>query len=55
MNRNNLSEENARARITSQMPLREKRALADAVVDNNGYFEATKDQVRTILTNWNVL
>ncbi len=55
MNRNNLSEENARARIASQMPLREKRALADAVVDNNGDFEATKEQVRTILTNWNVL
>ena len=55
MNRNNLSEENARARIASQMPLREKRALADAVVDNNGDFEVTKEQVRTILTNWNVI
>lgn len=55
INRNNLSEKDARARIASQMPLKEKRALADAVVNNNGDFEETKNQVRSILMNWHVL
>ena len=55
MKRNNLSEKDALARIASQMPLKEKKALADAVVDNNGDLEETKEQVRQVLTNWNVL
>lgn len=55
MNRNNLSKKDALARIASQMPLREKRALADAVVNNNGDLAETKEQVRSILTNWHVL
>ena len=37
------------------MPLKEKKALAEAVVDNNGDLEETKEQVRRVLTNWNVL
>ena len=37
------------------MPLREKIGLADAVVNNNGDFEATKEQVQSILIKWNVL
>ena len=55
MARNSLSEDDAKARIASQMPLVEKKALADAVVDNNGDFEETKAQVRLILEKWNVL
>ena len=55
MARNSLSEEDAKARMASQMPLAEKKALADAVVDNNGKFEETKAQVRLILEKWNVL
>ena len=55
MKRNNLSEKDALARIALQMPLKEKKALADAVVDNNGDLEETKEQVRQVLTNWNVL
>lgn len=55
MKRNNLSEKDALARIASQMPLKEKKALAEAVVDNNGDLEETKEQVRQVLTNWNVL
>lgn len=55
MARNNLSESDALARISSQMPLREKIGLADAVVNNNGDFEATKEQVQSILIKWNVL
>ena len=55
MNRNNLSKSDAFARISSQMPLKEKKALADAVVDNNGDLEETKEQVRSVLMSWNVL
>ncbi len=55
MNRNNLSKSDAFARISSQMPLKEKKALADAVVDNNRDFEETKEQVRSVLMSWNVL
>lgn len=54
MIRNGYSEAEALARITSQMPLSEKRALADAVIDNNGDFEETKRQVKETLIGWNV-
>ena len=55
MNRNNLSEKDALARIASQMPLKDKRALADAVVNNNEDLEDTKEQVRKVLIEWNAL
>jgi dephospho-CoA kinase len=40
-----LSEERARAIIGSQMPIEEKRRLADHVIDNGGSQEATREQV----------
>lgn len=55
MKRNNLSEEDALARIASQMSLIEKQPLADAVVHNNGDLEETKEQVRFVLTDWGIL
>ncbi|MDQ0220093.1 dephospho-CoA kinase [Peribacillus cavernae] len=54
MKRNDYSEAEALARIASQMPLSEKKALADAVIDNNGDFEDTILQVRQVLLDWNV-
>lgn len=42
MARNGLSEKEAQMRIRAQMPLSEKKALADAVLDNNGSLEETK-------------
>lgn len=54
MKRNGYSKAEALARITSQMPLSEKKALADAVIDNNGHFEETKRQVKETLLVWNV-
>ncbi|MFJ8255809.1 dephospho-CoA kinase [Peribacillus asahii] len=54
MKRNDLSESEALARIHSQMPLVEKKALADAVVDNNGGLEETKQQVLAILKQWDI-
>lgn len=55
MERNNLSEEEALARIRSQMPLSEKRALADEMIDNNGSIEDSRRQLMLILDKWNVL
>lgn len=55
MQRNQLSEKEAMARIRSQMPLREKKALADAVIDNNGRIEETEKQLWDILRKWNAI
>ncbi|UOE54646.1 dephospho-CoA kinase [Bacillus sp. CMF12] len=55
MQRNQLSEKEAMARIHSQMPLREKKALADAVIDNNGRIEETEKQLWDILRKWNAI
>ncbi|MGE6719229.1 dephospho-CoA kinase [Peribacillus frigoritolerans] len=55
MNRNGLSETEALARINSQMPFADKKALADAVIDNNGDINETKRQVKAILSEWYVI
>lgn len=55
MARNRLTRDEAQARIASQMPLKDKKALADAVVDNNGSIEETKKQVWGILKKWNAI
>lgn len=55
MSRNQLIESEAMARIQSQMPLIEKIKLADAVIDNNGTTDDTKEQLLKILIDWKVL
>ena len=55
MDRNQLSKEEALARISTQLPISLKEQGADAVVYNNSTFEETKKQLETILKNWNVL
>lgn len=55
MERNQLSEEEALARISSQLPLSEKEKGADAVIDNNGTVEETREQLDTVLRNWGVI
>jgi dephospho-CoA kinase len=52
--RNNLSVEDAEARIRSQMPLSEKIKLADAVIDNNGSIADTKKQLLEILAQFGI-
>ena len=52
MERNNLSREEAEARIKSQMPLSDKVALADEIINNNGSINETKKQLMDILINW---
>ncbi len=53
MERNQLSIEEALARIKSQMPLVDKIRLADAVISNNGKIEETEAQLFEILNKWN--
>ncbi|WP_110927189.1 dephospho-CoA kinase [Bacillus massiliglaciei] len=55
MKRNGFTKEEAEARIRSQMPLADKKKLADEVVNNNGEFKETASQIRAILEKWNVL
>lgn len=54
MSRNNLSKEEAEARIKSQLPLSEKEKGADAVIYNNGSIEESKKQLEAILKLWDV-
>ncbi|MDQ6599897.1 dephospho-CoA kinase [Bacillus salipaludis] len=52
MERNQLSKDEAEARIHSQMPLAEKVKLADAVLNNNGTLIETKKQLLEVLDKW---
>lgn len=52
MERNNFSEQEAKARMSSQLPLRKKATLADAVIDNNGSVEETEQQLERLIENW---
>ena len=55
MKRNDFSEEEATARIQSQMPLEEKVKRADEVINNDGTIMETKTQLEVILKNWNII
>nr|WP_156040089.1 dephospho-CoA kinase [Alicyclobacillus macrosporangiidus] len=48
MARNGLDEAEAMARIRAQMPMEEKRRMADYVIDNGGTLEETRAQVVTL-------
>ncbi|MGG3450777.1 dephospho-CoA kinase [Domibacillus aminovorans] len=50
MERNNYLEEEAKARIQSQMPIDEKRARADDIINNNGTIDETENQVNKWIT-----
>lgn len=49
MNRNGYSLEEAKKRVASQLPLAEKRQLADRVIDNNSSLENTYQQIRGLM------
>lgn len=53
MTRDNLTKEEALARIRSQMPLEEKCRRADAVIHTDGPIPATQRQVRRLLASPN--
>jgi dephospho-CoA kinase len=46
-----MAEADARARIAAQMPIDDKRALADIVIDNSGDLGATRRQVESVWTD----
>ncbi|GKV66874.1 MULTISPECIES: dephospho-CoA kinase [unclassified Sporosarcina] len=52
MARNKLSDEEADARIASQLDLETKEQGADAVIHNNGTIEETEQQLNRILASW---
>jgi dephospho-CoA kinase len=52
MARQGLCQEDALARIRAQMPLDEKRALSDEVIENDGDWEETQRQVRALYESW---
>jgi dephospho-CoA kinase len=54
MSRNELTEQEAAARIKSQIPLKDKVALSDEVIDNNGSLGNTKNQLLDILNKWHI-
>lgn len=49
MRRDGCSREQALRRVRAQMPLAEKRALADHVIENDGSLEETRRQVRALV------
>ncbi len=53
MRRNGYSAEEADKRLASQMPLSEKKAMADVIIDNNGSLGQTMLQVHEVLINLN--
>lgn len=54
MERDGSTKEAALQRIQSQIPVKEKEKMADAVIDNNGTKEASYKQLEDILTAWNI-
>lgn len=54
MERNGFTEEEALQRIDAQLPVKEKAALADVVIDNNGSKQDSFDQLQHILDRWHV-
>lgn len=50
MERDGATREEAQARVRAQMPIEEKRRLADHVIDNSGSLDATRRQVRALFT-----
>ncbi|MFC4022569.1 dephospho-CoA kinase [Oceanobacillus longus] len=55
MERDQYTAEEAIKRIQSQIPLKEKVKLADAVIDNNGSKSSSYEQLEKLLKNWTVL
>ncbi|MBS4173785.1 dephospho-CoA kinase [Bacillus sp. FJAT-49736] len=54
MERNGFTEEEAKARISAQLPLKNKIDLADVVIYNNGDLEETETQLNKLINSWNL-
>lgn len=55
MERDHSTEEEAKQRIQSQMPIHEKVELADVVIDNNGSKDHSYQQLENILKKWGII
>ena len=55
ISRDQSGEEQARARISSQIPIDQKVDRADGVIYNNGSTEESKQQLHQIFINWDVM
>jgi len=55
MERDGYSEREAKGRIQVQMPVKDKAALADAVINNNGGKHETYEQLQKILQDWEII
>lgn len=54
ISRDGFSETEAKQRVNSQLPLKDKVLLADAVIDNNGTIRQSFSQLKMILASWNI-
>lgn len=54
MERNQLTELAAKQRIASQLPMSQKKAYADLVIDNNGDLQALETQIHKVLQDLEV-
>lgn len=52
MERNSYTYEEAKVRIDAQLPLDEKKKLADAVLDNNNTTKQTESQLNKVIEEW---
>ncbi len=55
MERDGSSMEEAKQRMSSQIPVAEKAEMADVVIDNSGSIEESFEQLKSILENWNII
>lgn len=55
MERDEAGMEDAKGRIQSQISVKKKADLADAVIDNNGSIEESYLQLKDILHDWNIV
>jgi dephospho-CoA kinase len=55
VDRDGMTHEDARARLDAQMPIEEKTARADKIVDNTGSLQRTREQVESILNELRVV
>ncbi|MBR7554252.1 dephospho-CoA kinase [Allobacillus sp. GCM10007491] len=54
MDRDGSTREEAKSRIDAQISIEKKKNQADAIINNSGTVDESKQQLRDILTNWNV-
>lgn len=55
LKRDGSTEKEANSRINSQLSLDQKAKMADAVIDNNGTIDQTKEQLDDLLKTWKII